>query len=116
MPRAGPERLAPVVVPRSHASHLPSPPQVIVNICSHRYVCNYEPYPGRGSAPYAYFGSGVDGDIDRVSLRTGKGTVISQGPGANSLGLELDDRAAWYTDSTDPVPTTPYTAVAVRRP
>nr|WP_296067684.1 hypothetical protein [uncultured Actinoplanes sp.] len=43
-----------------------------------------------GDAPYAYFGSRVDGDIYRVSLRTGKGKVISQGPGTQSLGLNLD--------------------------
>jgi hypothetical protein len=43
-----------------------------------------------GDAPYAYFGSRVDGDIYRVSLRTGKGKVISQGPGTQSLGLKLD--------------------------
>jgi sugar lactone lactonase YvrE len=100
-----------------------------------------------GKLPYAYFGSRVDGDIYRVSLRTGKGRVISQGPGTQSLGLKLDGRgrlfvsggaggdarvinaatgavlksyqlqtvpsfindvtltgrAAWYTDSTNPV-------------
>jgi sugar lactone lactonase YvrE len=45
-----------------------------------------------GDAPYAYFGSRADGDIYRVSLRTGRGRVISQGPGTPSLGLKLDDR------------------------
>jgi sugar lactone lactonase YvrE len=43
-----------------------------------------------GRAPYAYFGSRVDGDIYRVSLRTGRGRVLSQGPGTPSLGLKLD--------------------------
>jgi sugar lactone lactonase YvrE len=42
-----------------------------------------------GDAPYAYFGSRVDGDIYRASLRTGRGQVISQGPGTPSLGLKI---------------------------
>ncbi|MBL7256297.1 SMP-30/gluconolactonase/LRE family protein [Paractinoplanes lichenicola] len=47
-----------------------------------------------GDKPYAYFGSRVDGDIYRVSLRTGKGSVFSEGPGAGnpSLGLKIGDR------------------------
>ncbi|MET8147980.1 superoxide dismutase [Actinoplanes sp. NPDC049668] len=45
-----------------------------------------------GRAPYAYFGSRVDGDIYRASLRTGRGEVISQGPGTTSLGLKIDGR------------------------
>ncbi|MFF5082458.1 SMP-30/gluconolactonase/LRE family protein [Actinoplanes sp. NPDC000266] len=43
-----------------------------------------------GDKPYAYFGSRVDGDIYRVSLRTGKGSVLSQGPGTQSLGMKID--------------------------
>ncbi|MEV4707959.1 superoxide dismutase [Actinoplanes sp. NPDC049316] len=43
-----------------------------------------------GKLPYAYFGSRADGDIYRVSLRTGRGQVISQGPGTPSLGMKLD--------------------------
>ena len=45
-------------------------------------------------APFAYFGSRVDGDIYRANLRTGKGRVFSQGPGAGSpsLGMKLDGR------------------------
>ncbi|MFD0517466.1 SMP-30/gluconolactonase/LRE family protein [Paractinoplanes durhamensis] len=45
-----------------------------------------------GDKPYAYFGSRLDGDIYRVSLRTGQGSVLSQGPGTPSLGLKIDDR------------------------
>jgi hypothetical protein len=46
-----------------------------------------------GQKPYAYFGSRVDGDIYRADLRTGKGSVFSEGPGAGnpSLGLKIDD-------------------------
>jgi sugar lactone lactonase YvrE len=40
----------------------------------------------------AYFGSLADGDIYAVNLRTGKGKVISQGPGTPSVGLKIDDR------------------------
>ncbi len=49
-----------------------------------------------GRLPYAYFGSRVDGDIYRVSLRTGQGSVISQGPGTPSLGLKLDGRGRLF--------------------
>ena len=40
----------------------------------------------------AYFGSLADGDIYAVNLRTGKGKVISQGPGTPSVGLKIDQR------------------------
>jgi sugar lactone lactonase YvrE len=49
-----------------------------------------------GKAPYAYFGSRADGDIYRVSLKTGKGSVLSEGPGTPSLGLKLDDRGRLF--------------------
>lgn len=38
----------------------------------------------------AYFGSLVDGDIYAASLRTGRGKLISQGPGTPSVGLKAD--------------------------
>jgi sugar lactone lactonase YvrE len=49
-----------------------------------------------GRAPFAYFGSRADGDIYRASLRTGQGSVISQGPGTSSLGLKLDNRGRLF--------------------
>ena len=49
-----------------------------------------------GNAPYAYFGSRADGDIYRASLNTGRGEVISQGPGTPSLGLKLDGRGRLF--------------------
>ena len=49
-----------------------------------------------GKAPYAYFGSRVDGDIYRVDLRTGNGRVISQGPGTPSLGMKIDRRGRLF--------------------
>ena len=44
------------------------------------------------SGSTAYFGSLVDGDIYAASLRTGKGKIISQGPGTPSVGLKADNR------------------------
>jgi sugar lactone lactonase YvrE len=44
---------------------------------------------GRGAT--AYLGSLADGDIYAVSLRTGEGSVISQGPGSPSVGLKIDN-------------------------
>jgi streptogramin lyase len=44
----------------------------------------------------AYFGSRVDGDIYAADLRTGKGRVISQGPGTASLGMKVDDRGRLF--------------------
>jgi sugar lactone lactonase YvrE len=38
----------------------------------------------------AYFGSRADGDIYAADLRTGRGKVISQGPGTGSLGMKVD--------------------------
>ncbi|MEV0221409.1 superoxide dismutase [Streptomyces sp. NPDC050704] len=45
-----------------------------------------------GSAPFAYFGSLANGDIYRASLATGRGSVISKGPGAGHpcVGLKID--------------------------
>ncbi|MEV6413488.1 superoxide dismutase [Kribbella sp. NPDC051718] len=44
----------------------------------------------------AYFGSRLDGDIYAASLRTGKGSVISQGPGTASQGMKLDQRGRLF--------------------
>jgi sugar lactone lactonase YvrE len=43
-----------------------------------------------GVLPFAFFGSRSDGDLYRVNLLTGHGTVFSQGPGTPSLGMKLD--------------------------
>jgi sugar lactone lactonase YvrE len=40
----------------------------------------------------AYFGSRADGDIYAASLVTGRGRVVSQGPGTPSVGLKVDHR------------------------
>ena len=44
----------------------------------------------------AYFGSRADGDIYAADLRTGRGKVISQGPGTGSLGLKVDSKGRLY--------------------
>ncbi|MGK8490213.1 SMP-30/gluconolactonase/LRE family protein [Nocardia asiatica] len=43
-----------------------------------------------GSAPFAYFGSRADGSIYRASLLTGRGDIVSPGPGTPALGLQVD--------------------------
>ncbi|TQJ03615.1 hypothetical protein FB471_3377 [Amycolatopsis cihanbeyliensis] len=43
-----------------------------------------------GAWPTAYFGSRADGRIYRASLVTGRGRVLSQGPGTPSLGIKVD--------------------------
>ncbi|TDC02954.1 superoxide dismutase [Nonomuraea longispora] len=53
-----------------------------------------------GPGPYAYFGSRATGDIYRASLRTGKGSVVSKGPGTPSLGLETDGRRLFVAGGT----------------
>ena len=49
-----------------------------------------------GPGHQAYLGSRVDGDIYRVNLRTGRGEVVSQGPGTASLGLKSDRRGRLF--------------------
>lgn len=49
-----------------------------------------------GPGPYAYFGSRATGDIYRADLRTGKGKIISKGPGTPSLGLKSDHRGRLF--------------------
>ena len=46
--------------------------------------------------PFAFFGSRADGDIYRVNLITGDGTVFSQGPDTPSVGLKVDLRARLF--------------------
>ena len=49
-----------------------------------------------GPGPTAWFGSRADGDIYEVSLRTGEGSVISQGPGTPSVGMKSDRHGRLY--------------------
>jgi len=49
-----------------------------------------------GPGPFAYFGSRATGSIYRADLRTGKGKIISEGPGTQSLGLKSDDRGRLF--------------------
>ncbi len=49
-----------------------------------------------GGGPYAYLGSLGDGSIYRADLRTGRGGIVSTGPGTPSVGLKLDDRGRLF--------------------
>jgi sugar lactone lactonase YvrE len=49
-----------------------------------------------GALPFAYFGSLADGSIYRANLVTGRGQVISTGPGTPSVGLKIDDRGRLF--------------------
>jgi hypothetical protein len=49
----------------------------------------------------AYLGSRADGDIYRLDLRTGRGRVISEGPGTPSVGLKLDESGLLYVSGGD---------------
>jgi sugar lactone lactonase YvrE len=49
----------------------------------------------------AYLGSRVDGRIYAVNLRTGKGRVISPGPGTASLGLKIDNKGRLFVAGAD---------------
>ena len=51
--------------------------------------------------PFAYFGSRVDGDVYRADLRTGRGSVISQGPGTQSLGMKVGRRGRLFVAGGD---------------
>ena len=48
------------------------------------------------SGRYGWFGSLADGDIYRVNLKTGMGSVISEGPGTPSVGMEIDRRGRLF--------------------
>lgn len=49
-----------------------------------------------GPGPVAYFGSLADGAIYRADLRTGRGRVISEGPGTPSVGMKTDARGRLF--------------------
>lgn len=49
-----------------------------------------------GPGPVAYFGSLADGSIYRADLVTGRGRIVSEGPGTPSVGLKTDSRGRLY--------------------
>ncbi len=57
---------------------------------------NFQPEGIAIKGTTAYFGSRLDGDIYAADLRTGKGRVITQGPGTPSLGLKIDSRGRLF--------------------
>lgn len=54
-----------------------------------------------GSQPYAYFSSLDHGSIYRANLVTGRGDLLSEGPGTASVGLELDSRGRLFVAGGD---------------
>jgi sugar lactone lactonase YvrE len=54
-----------------------------------------------GLRAWAWLGSRANGDIYRVDLRTGRGAVLSKGPGTPSLGMKVDRRGRlWVAGGT----------------
>lgn len=49
-----------------------------------------------GPGPVAYFGSLADGSIYRADLVTGRGKIVSKGPGSPSVGMKTDHRGRLY--------------------
>jgi sugar lactone lactonase YvrE len=49
-----------------------------------------------GPGPVAYFGSLADGSIYRADLVTGRGRIVSEGPGTHSVGMKTDTRGLLY--------------------
>lgn len=49
-----------------------------------------------GPGPVAYLGSLADGSIYRADLVTGRGRIISDGPGTPSVGMKTDARGRLY--------------------
>lgn len=49
-----------------------------------------------GPGPVAYLGSLADGSIRRVDLLTGRGALVSQGPGTPTVGVKTDRRGRLF--------------------
>jgi sugar lactone lactonase YvrE len=49
-----------------------------------------------GPGPFAFFGSRADGSIYRANLRTGRGEIVSEGPGTSSVGVKTDARGRLF--------------------
>ncbi|HET6953002.1 MAG TPA: hypothetical protein VFI47_21645 [Acidimicrobiales bacterium] len=54
-----------------------------------------------GAEPFAYFGSLLDGSVYRADLETGRGRIISEGPGTPSVGLKIDPRGRLFVAGGD---------------
>lgn len=49
-----------------------------------------------GPGPFAFFGSRADGSIYRANLLTGRGEIVSEGPGTSSVGVKTDARGRLF--------------------
>jgi sugar lactone lactonase YvrE len=54
-----------------------------------------------GAAPFAWFGSQIDGSIYRANLVTGHGRIIGEAPGTPSVGLKVDGRGRLFVAGGD---------------
>lgn len=54
-----------------------------------------------GPGPVAYLGSRADGSIYRANLLTGRGKVVSQGPGTPSTGLKTDSHGRLFVSGAN---------------
>jgi sugar lactone lactonase YvrE len=54
-----------------------------------------------GPGPVAYLGSRADGSIYRANLLTGRGAVVSQGPGTPSTGLKTDSHGRLFVSGAN---------------
>jgi sugar lactone lactonase YvrE len=54
-----------------------------------------------GPGPFAYLGSVADGSIYRADLKSGRGRIISEGPGTPSVGMKTDARGRLYVAGGD---------------
>jgi len=49
-----------------------------------------------GAAPFAFFGSTVNGSIFRANLVTGQGRIVSLGTGTPAVGMKIDHRGRLF--------------------
>jgi sugar lactone lactonase YvrE len=54
-----------------------------------------------GPGPFAFLGSLADGSIYRADLRTGRGEIVSEGPGTLSVGMKTDARGRLFVAGGD---------------
>lgn len=78
--------------PRHHPHH-PAPASIAL-------PTGFQPEGIAISGNVVYSGSRVSGDIYAADLRTGRGRIVSTGPGTPSLGLKVDGRRLWVAGGT----------------
>jgi len=79
---------AATAAPRHHPSQPAAPASIALPV-------GFQPEGIAVGGRRVYSGSRVSGDIYVADLRTGRGRVLSEGPGTPSLGLKVDGRRLW---------------------